>query len=244
MTLVSQIITDAYRESNLVPLVSTPNTNQVNEALGRLNPLVLSTVGNEAGMDFTDVNVGGNFDQTFTVTDWIGDDLRLILNLTADTTLKLDPYPKDGQRIAVVDAAQNLVTNNLTLDANGRTIEGGASGTLNSNGLNRHWMYRADLGDWVRIAALTTTDQLPFPSEFDDYFVIMLAMRINPRYRQALAEETIQALKRSRAQLRARYNKPRQIRSDVNPRGMLSTRYEIYSDNAEFDNGRPWSLYW
>jgi hypothetical protein len=215
----------------------------VTEGLNRLNVLIPSTIGNEVGEDFTDINIGGNFNQSEQIIDWVPDDSRLVLNLTAATTVHLDPYPKDGQRFAIVDAAQNLATYNLTINANGRTFESSATGTLNTNGLSRSWLYRADLGDWVCIVTLATTDQLPFPSDFDDYFVIMLAMRLNPRYHQAIAPETTEALKRSRSQLRARYNKPHLIEPDLDTRNFMTRRYTSFS-NRDFDTGRPRSLYW
>jgi hypothetical protein len=164
MTLVSQIITDAYRESNLIPLVSTPNTNQVTEGLRRLNVILLSTVGNEAGDDFMDVNIGGEFDQSFSFDQWLPADVRLILNLSADIELDLDPYAKNGNRLAISDAADNLATNTLTLNGNGRTIEDSPTVVLNTDGLDRQWLYRSDISNWVRISEVLSTDQMPFPT--------------------------------------------------------------------------------
>jgi hypothetical protein len=49
VTLASSIISDAYRESNLVPLVGTLTTAEQGEGLRLLNNLVLSVMGNEVG---------------------------------------------------------------------------------------------------------------------------------------------------------------------------------------------------
>jgi hypothetical protein len=49
MTVASSIITDAYREGNIIPMGSTPNANQQTEALSRLNVILTSTIGNEVG---------------------------------------------------------------------------------------------------------------------------------------------------------------------------------------------------
>lgn len=242
MTLASSIITDAYRESNLIPMGNASNTNQTTEALGRLNTIVISTIGNEAGDALDDLNIGGNYDQSSICTDFIPDNARLVLNLSSPKTLKLDPYPFEGQRLSFVDVAGNLATNNLILDGNGRNIEDVATLTLDTNGDTRQWMYRADLGAWVKVTTLISTDTLPFPPEFDDYFITMLAMRLNPRYGQALAGETVMSLKRSRGQLRARYHAWKQIRPDLDTRGYTSNPFASGdTSNSEFKAGRTFS---
>lgn len=240
MTLVSDIIKYAYRESNLIALASAVTSNQSSEALALLNSLVLSTVGNEAGDDYVDLVVGGSYDQSDLIGDWIPDNTRLLLNLTGTKRYYLDPYPFDGQRFAVVDVDTNLATYNITIDGNGRNVENAATLVLNTNGLNRQWMYRRDTGNWVKITSLTTGDQLPFPSEFDDYFITMLALRLNPRYGQELQGASLEALRRSRRQLRAKYNPPRPIDPDFDSRGLMAESNNTYG--SDFDRGRtyPW----
>lgn len=242
MTLASDIITDAYRESNIIPMGNSPNANQQTEGINRLNVLVLSTIGNEVGDALDDLNVGGNYDQSSCITDSIPDNARLILNLSATKTLKLDPYPFEGQRLSFVDVAGNLATYPVTLSGNGRNIEGSASLVLNVNSDSRQWMYRADLGDWVKITTLIYTDEMPFPQEFDDYFITMMALRVNPRYGQVLTPETMLALKRSRNQIRARYHAWIQVRPDLDTRGFSSDPNAYRDTNTnEFNNGRTGS---
>jgi hypothetical protein len=50
LTLVSEIITDAFRQSNLVAVGTTPTTEETTEALRYLNRIVKSVFGNEAGL--------------------------------------------------------------------------------------------------------------------------------------------------------------------------------------------------
>jgi hypothetical protein len=107
---------------------------------------------------------------------------------------------------------------------------------LNTNSDNRQWMYRADIGQWVKITTLLYTDAIPFPQEFDDYFITMLAMRLNPRYGQTLADESQEVLKRSRSLLRDRYHAYRQIRPDLDTRGFHNYRWT--TSNNEFNIGR------
>jgi hypothetical protein len=241
MTLASSIITDAYRESNIIPMGSSPNTNQVTEALSRLNVIISSTIGNEVGDALDDINIGGSYDQSSFCTSYVPDNARLVLNLSSTKTLKLDPQPFAGQRLSIVDAGNNLATYPLVLDGNGRYIEGASTLTLSTSGDVRQWMYRDDTGQWVKVTSLLTTDNLPFPSKFDDYFILMLAMRLNPRYGQTMASETVETLKRSRSQLRARYHAWKQVMSDLDPRGLATENDRgVGFNTSDFSSGRPY----
>lgn len=209
MSLASAIITAAYRESNLVPIVSTPSANEITEALGRLNSLILSTVGNEAGGELHDITIGGAYDQSQFLSQWVPDNTRLVLDLASARSFSLHPHPYEGQRLAVADAANNLTSNNLTLSGNGRQIEGASSLVLSTSGTVRQWLYRGDTGNWVRITSLASSDAMPLPEEFDDYFITMLALRLNPRHGAAMSQESMAALTRQRDMIRARYRRPR-----------------------------------
>lgn len=241
MTLVSTIITDAYRESNLIPLVATPNANQITEALRRLNVILLSTVGNEAGDGLTEYNIEGDYTDESLTSPWVPDNARLMLNNTSAKTFLLDPYPQDGQRFSIVDVAGNLATFNTIIDGNGRLIEDAATITLNTNSIFRQWMYRSDVGNWVRIAEVISSDEMPFGLEFDDYFTTALALRINPRYGQIISPDTMGAYQRARSQLRSRYRTTRQVQSDLSSFNWYADQNEHsgYSDLNDFDTGRP-----
>jgi hypothetical protein len=235
-TLASSIITDAYRESNIIPAGNSPTTTQQTEALGKLNTLILSTIGNEAGDGFDDYNIGGTTDQSNYLLNYIPANARVLLNLTGGKSYKLHPNPFEGQRLGIVDVIGNLATYPVTLDGNGRNIEGTPTLVLNVNSDNRQWMYRADIGQWVKITTLLYTDTIPFPQEFDDYFITMLAMRLNPRYGQSLAAESQETLKRSRSLLRDRYHAYRQIRPDLDTRSFQNYRWT--TSNNEFNTGK------
>lgn len=240
MTLASDIITDAYRESNLIPMGNSPNTNQQTEALNRLNTILLSIIGYEVGDSLEDVNIGGTYDQSWEASYYVPSNVRLVTNLSSNTTLKLHPQPFNGQRLAVADAANNLGTYNLTLDGNGRRIEGAATLTLSTNGDNRQWIYHSESGNWVKLTTLLYSDTMPYPDEFNDYFITMLAMRLNPRYGQQMSGESLEALKRARNQLRARYHAWKQISPDFDGRGLMAdTTYGVDNSLSDFNLGRP-----
>lgn len=223
MTLTPAIIKDAYRESNMIAKGVEPDSDQSAEALTLLNRILAGVYGNEVGDPLFDWPVGqdGMVDaiaHTWTVNDWsyLLPNVRVVAQHTAAQTLYLPPDPADGARVAIVDPGNRLATRNLTLDGNGRTIEGAATLLLNTDGLNRSWFYRGDLGGWVRLSELTNAadEEFPFPQEFDDYFITSLAARLNPRYGRALTDETVAALTSTLSRLRARYRQRQIIPAD------------------------------
>lgn len=215
MTLASSIITDAMRESNLIALVATPTANEQAEGLRHLTNLLLSTLGNEAGGELTDIQIGGSFDQSIYCSPYVPANARLVVE--SGTAATLHPRPYDGQRFAITG---DFAAVDFVINANGRKIEDAATLTLDADGTSTQWMYRADTANWVKITALLASDTFPLPREFDDYFIVGLALRLNPRHRQALAEESVAALSRSRNQIRARYRR-RRLPSDPGPLGLL-----------------------
>jgi hypothetical protein len=240
MALASDTITGAFRESNLISLAATPTTPMQAEALGLLNSILMSTLGNDAGTELRDLNIGGSYDDSAWVNDWVPENARLVCNISAPETLKLDPRPYEGQRLALVDAAGNFATNSLTLDANGKNIEFQPTLVLGSSvpAQSWQWFYRADIGNWQPIAQLALSDLLPFPVEFDSYFQTRLALRLNPRYAQALSQESANELARQENLINARYRRPRPPQDQPRNRGFLATR-RFYGSNSSFFTGRP-----
>jgi hypothetical protein len=258
MTTVSQIITDAFRQSNLLALGSTPTTNQQDEALRYVNRIVLSVLGNEAGELLEPFALGGGNIEAPTGFPWYqqapwGDwylpmNKRVMLNLTAAATIPLHPQPSDGARFGISDPSDNLATYNLTIVGNGRTIEDDLQLLINTSGINREWFYRQDLGDWMRVTDLALVDNFPFPSEFDQMFITMLAMSLNPAYGATIDNQLSMLYSRSRTQFRARYHNSIDVRSEDGLLRMSRTtensKYWNYGywDNPDvaFDRGYPW----
>lgn len=259
MTTVSQIITDAYRVSNLQAIGTTPTTAQQDEALRYLNRLVKSVFGNEAGEQLSPFPIGRNnisrpngypsYGQS-PGTDWfVPQNQRLMCNLTESLTLYLPPNPDDGARFGVVDSSDNFSTYNLIVVANGRTIEGATSVTLSTDGETGEWFYRADLGEWVKYSPLLIDGTFPFPEEFDDFFVTMLAIRINPAYGRTMDEQTGFIMRRSKSQLQARYQNHIEVNSEIGllrlsrlayDRDLWANGWGFDDPNAAFDRGYFW----
>lgn len=255
MTLVSEIIRDAYRESNLIAISADPTTDEVDEALRLLNRIVASVYGNEAGEQLIPLVIGRNnidrpqgfpwYDQVPPEADWfVPMNSRLVLNLTSAQTVYLDPNPQDGQRFGVQDKSGNLATYNFVIDPNGRTIEDTLSLTLNTNNANVTFMYRQDTGNWARVTPLETSDTFPFPPEFDDLFITSLAMRLNPRHAVEADAQSVQAYTRSLRQFTARYAQTQVVWSELGMIRLTGGQQPYVSDtrygNSQFNSGYPY----
>lgn len=216
MTLVSEIIRDAYRECNLIAISADPTTAEQAEGLRLLNRFVASVYGQEFGEELLPVLIGRNninrpsgfpwYENVPDTVNWfVPSNSRVVLNLTTPQTLYLNPNPHDGERFAFIDKSSNLSTYPITINANGRSIAGTTSVTYSTDGDVREFMYRADIGDWTQVLPLEADDTFPFPTAFDDLFVIGLALRINPRNAQETVPDSTGMFNRLMRQFKARY---------------------------------------
>lgn len=254
MTIVADIIRDAYRESNINAINVNPTAAQQEEALRLLNRFVSSVYGNEAGEELIPTDLGKNnierpqgypWVSPQELQDWfVPENTRLVLNLEAPATVYLPPLPRDGARFAIIDKSGNLATNNFTVVGNGRTIEGNTQIVFNTNNYSATWFYRDDTGDWAKVSPLTQYDQWPFPEDFDDYFVIGLALRLNPRNGAPLSPESMAVYKTGMQGFKARYSQTHQEPSELAlfyP-SQVNRYYGMYGGDASsalFNTGYP-----
>lgn len=250
MTLISSIITDAYRESNILPINKAPNIPQVAEALRLLNALFSSVYGDEAGESLQDWPLGNfgrespgyDIETTQYRIDRPTINQRLIALNEEAKTVYLTLYPQDGSRMGIADPFGRLAAFPVTLDANGRTIEGSATLLLNTNGLFVEWFYRADLGQWVRLTSKVATDEMPFPADFDNFFITLLALRLNPRNGRTMDEQSLAIFKSEKRKFVARYlqSMPLDILDDISWPFMSTQSYDQqreFSSNRAFNRG-------
>lgn len=215
MTTVASIIKSALRETNLIPLGVAPSTDQEAEAFILLSTIVEGVLGNEAGENLTPFPLGQNDINSPRGYPWWSNELpgnifvpanaRIMCNLTGPGTVNLHPRPHDGARMGIVDVSQNFDIHPLTINGNGRSIEGEDEMTYSTPGEIRQWVYREDLGNWVTVLPLDLAGNMPWPVEFDDMFIITLAMRLNPRYGQVIHPASAAALKLAMTKFSARY---------------------------------------
>lgn len=244
MTTVTSIISDALRETNLTPLGVTPTQPQLDEGFRLLSGIVTSVLGNEAGENFKSFPLGRNginaprgypwWDNQLPANVHLPFNIRLMCNLDGAGTVNLHPKPHDGARMGVVDVSQSFDLFPLTVNGNGRSIEGEESMVYSTAGLIREWIYREDLGDWVVVIPLVENGNMPWPPEFDDMFIIMLAMRLNPRYGQIMHPASVERLKQVTSQFSARYKQDDSVMPSENGLTYL-THYNRYWGYGAFN---------
>lgn len=249
MTLISQIITDAYRELNLIGKTETPTTEETAEGLRLLNRHIEGLFGNEAGDPLMDMLYGENANvdsgtyyndfERFVERWYLPSGFRLKLNLENSDTIKLTPNPENGARFGIVDASNNLSTNTFTLDGNGSLIEGVTDLTINTDGFSGEWFYRSDKATWQRYTGLLETDESPFPVEFDDLLIIGLAMRLDPRNGSGINPLSLQTYRTVRGKFRARYTQQQERALDPALSRIEGQRRfrRGYSLEGEFERG-------
>lgn len=198
MATARKTITRSFRENNLIPIKQTPSDAQVSEALDYLNDTIKSLVGHTIGEMFGDWLVppsrtdpiGARYplypqetNVPSTITTSPPANARMLTRLLGATTIYFPFEPSDGARMALVNVGDGYDVSPITLDANGRLIEGARTLTFNTATVTPiMWFYRADIGTWKRIADLALDDSLPFPEDYNDFFVAMLASRMAPNY--------------------------------------------------------------
>jgi hypothetical protein len=249
MTTVTSIITSALRETNLIPLGVAPTTDQLNEGFGLLSTIVAGVLGNEAGEVLNPFPLGQHDITSPTGYPWWSNELpgnifvqvntRVMCNLTDSGTINLHPRPHDGARMGVVDVSENFAECPLTIHGNGRNIEGSPEMTYSTSGLIREWMYREDLGNWVVVVPLDPAGSMPWPPEFDDMFIIMLAFRLNPRYGQVIHPASAQALKMAMQKFSARYTQSTIQMPSEDGLLYLTNYYRFYGRFANRQYGDP-----
>lgn len=238
MTTISQIITDAYQYNNLVALSAIPNAAEQAKALRYLNRIFRSIFGYELGDQLTVWNIGENGVSQFNVGELdkvlhppynVPPNSRLVLNLSGSTTIYLPRSPQDGGRFAVQDIRDNLSTFNLTINGNGRKIENTPTIVLSTNGTNSEWFFRVDLGNWVKITDLSLTDNFPLPSEFEEFFITMLAIRLGASESVDLNNQLAIVLKDTTRKLKSRYKQTVSVPSEPGLLKTVSNRSRIYN---------------
>lgn len=240
MATLRKIITDAYRESGIIQKGTVPDADQMQEGLDKLLMIIDNVYGEEVGGKFQEINFGdggvtNSFSsasdrEIFVTNTYAKPSYRLIVNADSPKQVFLDPVPYDGARFSVIDARGNFATYPLTITAETRKIEGAKSVVLNVNNTNTSWFYRADLGEWVKVTSLTLDDQSPFPSQFDDYFVIKLATRLHPRYLVQTAQETMMHFNELKKKFTTRYTTKEEVYTELGLYRLSGARYLDYTN--------------
>lgn len=249
MTTVASIIQSALRETNLIPLGVNPTQDQLDEGFNLLSTIVAGVLGNEASEQLNPFPLGhGNIESPVGYPWWsnslpgnifLQTNTRVMCNLTAEGFINLHPRPHDGARMGIVDVGNSFDVSPLTVFGNGRNIEGETEMTYDDVGTIREWFYREDLGGWVVVSPLDIGGNMPFPPEFDDMFIIKLAMRLNPRYGQVIHPASDAALKEAQSKFSSRYTQSTTQAPSEDGLLYLTNYYRFYGRFANRQYGDP-----
>jgi hypothetical protein len=234
-TLVSEIVVQAFREGNFVAVGETTTQEELMEAVPRLNNLISALFGIELGEGFRDWYVPSEWDPAaplrFPLTPtgtgaaaaepWAypAPNVRLLVKIDEPMTVYFPSTPSDGARMSYVDAGSSA---DITIDGNGRLIEGAATLTEEPADLSgRKWLYRADLANWIKLGVLSASDEVPLPEEFDDLLVCGLTIRLAPRFSVPVDETIKQRYVDMLDRLKKRYKQTERMPSSIELRSMF-----------------------
>lgn len=214
MSDVAYIIEEAFREASLTSELQHATPTQTERALSRLQSIVSAAYGFEVGELLNDWR--------FATDEWRTEarqrppvNSRILLDLSQGDTIYFPRYPTSGSRMQIIDVAGNLASNPIVINTNGRLIDTLTTTTLNTNGLNKIWLYDADMANWGTVTPITISDAMPFPADFDDYFITTLAMRLNPRYGVEMGQSSAVQMQKQLSKIRARYAQHQTVGSEL-----------------------------
>ena len=146
--------------------------------------------------------------------------VRLLAAQTASVEIYLDPNPDDGAQLYLVSVGADFATNPYTIHANGHLIEDAATLVIDTALASpMFWFYRADTANWQRVETLTIDDEMPFPAEFDDYFIIALNVRLSSRNAKDIKQGSVARFEQIEGLIKTRYRQT--PRTTVSPSGTL-----------------------
>lgn len=224
MTQVADIIEKAFFEAGLTTDLQHATPTQTANAMDTLAGIISLQYGTNVGEIFQPWPLG-NYGRSADARQVLSGNIlvmppansMLIATNEGALTVYLPVNPSPGSRFGIVDPYSRLAANPVTLDGNGHAIESGQSVLLDTDATNRQWLYRDDLGAWARVTPLLITDDMPFPSDFDQMFIILLAMRLSIPYGQNQSQLQLSFLKGMSQQFQARYTQslPLQINPEI-----------------------------
>lgn len=226
MTQVQALVTGAFREGNLIPVGTTPTNGELTEGLDLYNRLMLSTFGFIVGEKLRDWRIqevqrtgttsrvypllpGSQIPRVPQYPLYPPQNARIVWD-GSPVHAYFPERPDDGAVIGLTagsGAAQQDNQGELTLDGNGLLIDGAETVEYDSLAMvvPIRWFYRADLGQWIEVAAQALSDDCVFPPELDDLWVCMVSIRLAPRYSKEISESTVSRVKTMQTLLRSRY---------------------------------------
>lgn len=207
MATARETIKKALRKLRVIGQGESPDSATLTDCLDYLNKLLAEIVGFGGSHPVLTKTISTSYEVSPREPA-----IRLLcrhdgaLTVTLPSVDNMEIY--DGMRLGVVDVSNNAATANITIARNQWLLEGATSDlTLSTNGINRLWMFRADLGDWKRATDLAVDDSLPFPTDLDTAMALILANEIGGEFGQQLRPSDLALAKAARLKLGAKYVK-------------------------------------
>lgn len=214
MATAQETIVTGLQALKVLQLGQAPDTAKNTYCLRQLNNFIRDLKGFGASLPLQDVRVSGSYTVT---TQWPA--VRLLCGggdtVTLPESSDIAPAIADGFRVEVVDAEETADSSSITIARNGALIAGAASNyTISTEGGAVSLMWRADQGNWQVMADLALTDNLPFPTDFDQG-IALLAAETYTLFGQSLSRSDDERARRAEQRLRARYKKPPPAQMDT-----------------------------
>jgi len=152
------------------------------------------------------------------VTPYPPNNSRIVWGGTSQTVY-FSERPENGSRTSLIQGSGLGDGGNngdvLTMDGNGRYI--GLPGQTppfigtqnftfsNTAPAQADWIYVSAYALWMPVGTLALTDNMIFPPEYDDYFIIGLAGRLAPKYNKTLSSESQAAFLMAQSKVKSEF---------------------------------------
>lgn len=246
MATLQLIIDRAFREQQVLDIGETPSAAQTAEALPILQgiltraviqkPQTIVTLGTAP---VTGIRARPRRFDDLTGTVALPQNVYVNCRLTGPKTILMPFNAGDGARVVIIDVAGNFATNSLTLDGNGSLVDGVLSSVLATNGQRADFMYRRDLAEWRSVSPLIASSTVPFPDEYDDMFVLLLAIRLMVRYGRELDQSSMGILNEMRTRFQDQY---RRTTSDLEADALFESEWTTLDSSGAVDSAANYSL--
>ena len=254
MTLNSEIIQDAFRETNMVGMGNVATTEEQTEALALLQRLVNTVMASVVGVKYRPWFVptpfhtapkrrqypanSAHFEETsnFDIA-YPPINSRVVLRNTQAQTIYMPAEPIDGATMSFVDVGFGA---DVTIDGNGMFFGTEGRDTTDvfatrteGRGPTRQYLFREDTASWNLLSDLTLTGEMPFPELFDEYWITVLAIRLQPRFGAKNLEVTLGRAKDMTLLLRGWYRPVMEALSADIGRAQQSYSYPLGLGNPD-----------
>lgn len=252
MATLSDLIRDALRENNIIARNATPTDLQFAEGLLVFQQMIDGWYGMLVGEFMEDwpvppIQTAPSFarypllpaddQRTTDQQPYPPSNVRLLTASTAPNTIYFQWQPAPGAGVALVNIKQDFVACPLTLDGNGRLINGAPTLVINTvQTTPRRWFFREDIANWLEITDLALTSLSPFAPDLDDFMKIALAVRLGPRYGVAIDTVTGGVFKTGINTMMARYKQ--KGRTPVNENAIGFNTPQSYMWSSRFWQGQ------